>query len=146
MIHRASIVDLPSLVPLAEKFASQENVVLGVDPDWWLSKWGRLIERGAGAIFYMLEGDRPIGGIGGLVYQGLNTPALQAKEAFWFMDPKHRGKGTLLLQTFENWAKSEGAEKVWMVRLGGDRGKLMDRYYERQGYVPAERAFYKEVI
>jgi len=137
--------DLEALLPLARAFASQENVVCGLDERLWLDRWEVYLERGSAIFCLRDEAGKPIGAIGAHLYENGLDGVTEAKEAFWFTDPDHRGGGLELLGAFEAWATDRGAERIWMVRLDGLRERAMDRVYARRGYRPVERAFCMEV-
>lgn len=70
-------------------------------------------------------------------------PYIVASEIAWWVNPNKRKStlGTELLDAFEYWAKTIGADMIHMVSLDDSVGKV----YEKKGYTLFERAYMKEL-
>ncbi len=146
MIRQATLDDLPAVYRLGLQFQAQDNVATRTTVENWGATWARALDSGKGAIFLQTNGTaEPIGGIGGGVFTSPNNGETEAREAFWYVDPDHRGGGAGLLEAFEDWAEGLGARRIWMVRLHGWRDRQMDRFYQRKGYESVETVYRKEV-
>lgn len=68
-----------------------------------------------------------------------------ASEVAWWVDEDHRGSkdSILLLKAYEDWALRVGASVCQVAML--DDVTDLQRFYQRQGYHPAERSFIKEL-
>jgi GNAT superfamily N-acetyltransferase len=68
-----------------------------------------------------------------------------ASEIAWWVDEDHRGSrdSVLLLKAYEDWALRVGASMCQVAML--DDVTDLQRFYQRQGYRPAERSFVKEL-
>lgn len=67
-----------------------------------------------------------------------------AMELAWWVDEDKRGsKDSLLMKkAYEAWARKIGAKLTQMAML--DEVTNLDKFYRKQGYVPAERSYIKE--
>jgi GNAT superfamily N-acetyltransferase len=141
LIRKATIEDLPGLIPLCLAFAREsENIRL--DPNAWLNTWTQLISGEIGVIFIL---DDNHGFIGGLKYPDPNTGELTATEMFWYVDKPRRGKGLTLLKKFEQWAQDQGCKNAIMVHLTDIMPSALKRIYQRKGYREIETHFFKEL-
>ena len=86
-----------------------------------------------------------VGVLLGLVSDIHGLAAIQrtAYEILWYVVPEHRkGKPSrVMLEAFEEWARTCGCSKVIM----GDFGGKLSKYYSRKGYTLAECAYVKDV-
>lgn len=137
--------EMAALLPMARAFSERAGETLSEER--WVEKWTeRLAFDDTAVVFYQTNGGpEPVGMIAGACYENQISGELEAKEAFWFVEPEHRGHGMDLLERFESWASEHKAKRVWMVRLDGLRERALDRIYERRGYRPVERSFCMEM-
>ena len=68
-----------------------------------------------------------------------------ATELAWFVSKDYRGKkgSILLLKSFENWAKTQGANYVVMGDIDGIAS--LEKLYTRMGFSKSETTYMKEV-
>ena len=72
------------------------------------------------------------------------APVKAATELIWWIDPAYRGRDALhMLIAYEAWAEEQGCSFVNMVGLGSD--PLPANFYERRGYIAAERHYMKPI-
>jgi GNAT superfamily N-acetyltransferase len=140
LIRKATIEDLPGLIPLCLEFAKEASI--GLEPNAWINTWTQLIAEGIGVIFVL---DEDHGFIGALKYPCPNTGELTATEMFWYVKKTHRGKGLTLLKKFEQWAQDQGCKNAIMVHLTDMMPSALRRLYQRKGYREIETHFFKEL-
>jgi len=90
------------------------------------------------AVIIMHDG----GVIGGHIMNPFFSHEWAAQEMFWYAELG----GGALLEAFEAWAYSEGAELVSMAGLGGPKEKTIRKLYERKGYEARETFFVKTLV
>ena len=72
------------------------------------------------------------------------APVKAATEVIWWIEPDYRGRDAIhMLVAYEAWATDQGCSFVNMVGLGSD--PLTAKFYERRGYIAAERHFMKPI-
>lgn len=91
-------------------------------PDWLC------VERPGGVLIAQV-GPSPLG------------PFLIAHEVAWWVDPKARGIGLGMLEEYEQWAISKGAEVIEVKSLA--LFPEAERIYERSGYTKLETSWVK---
>lgn len=82
----------------------------------------------------VLESDKVVGVIGGVIGTSINdtTPIMQ--ELIWFVSKSHRKQGCELLKRFEQLSIDRGCKQLLMVHMGTPNRDIMERFYSRQGY------------
>lgn len=104
-----------------------------------------VLEHGAG--FVAVVDGRVVGMLGAVCNPWLTIGPPMASEVCWWLEPELRGTlagGRLaigLLQAFEAWAATQGAQVVQMVAPNVDVASL----YERRDYERAETAYVKRL-
>lgn len=84
------------------------------------------------------------GMIAGSISRIMFGDALIAQEIAWYAEED----GKSLLEAFELWAYTQGADEIGMVGLEYDdpkRNKVMERLYRRMGYRVIEKQYSKKV-
>lgn len=145
MIRPAHALDRPRLLYLALSFAAESAYARFVNAN--PGQVGRyvdfVLERGA---FFVAEREGEIVGFiaGFLAQEHPVSGECIASECAWYVEPQHR-HGTLgvrLLDAFEGWALSHGAERVEMIApYASDVGA----FYQRRGYEPVETVYQRRV-
>jgi GNAT superfamily N-acetyltransferase len=142
-IRMAIAEDLLTIVELGKKFFEEAKLPGGLVPEVWVKNWTHFLRIGTGIVFVAEERGFLTGTIGGFVYEDLNNGHKILTEAFWYVDPDHRGKdGLRLLKAFESWAELNGCRRISMVHLHEINNGLGD-FYLRRGYRPVETAYWK---
>lgn len=93
-------------------------------------------------------GGEPRGMMGALCYPLFFNPGMGiAQELFVWIDEAHRGSAAFssLLSTFEAWALKNNANRLMITAPHSERIDAMQRLYQRAGYTPLERTFYKDI-
>jgi len=145
-IYRASIEDVPKIIPCAKEYteAMPNNVIL--NPDHLIRHWVNFIQNGIGVIILAEEDGVVIGGIGGLKYPELFTGNLTAVETFWYTLEGKRGVGIKLFKLFEEWAKENDCRRIAMIYLPFSMPDKLDRFYTKNGYKLLEMHYEKEIL
>ena len=119
----------------------------GNNPEFAIKKYREMIQNGNGVFFLSVDGDRIQGGIGGIKGPDFHDGVLYAIETFWFVYPEYRqaGVGAELLNTFEEWGRSNGCKKVAMIHLVDSYPEVLKRFYESSGYHLAELHYVKDL-
>jgi len=101
----------------------------------------------AGVVLSLVEEGVVRGTMAGAIYDDFITGDVSCFEAFWYVDPAHRGKGGLkLFSRFEQEAKFRGAKRIWMIHLLALNSEKMERYYNKSGYDLKEKVYVKELL
>lgn len=137
----AEVRDIPALVEMGRKFHAVSGYGdVPYDENTMVDLFITLVH--SGGIFVV--GDKPVGMIGGVVFPVFfNRGSLMAQELFWWSESP--GAGKALLDTFEAWAKSLGAERIVMMALDALESDRVGDILKRRGYVPAESNYMKVV-
>ena len=149
MIRPATHDDIPALVGLGEIFLDSTilSTIAPYDPGSMAVTLGDIMDGEMGTVFVLVVDGRVVGGFCGLVvplYWNLNL--LAAQQLGFFVHPDFRGKASwLLLDVWEEWARSKG---VTVFFSGAKKNKffaLMDRMLRRRGYQELESMHVKGV-
>jgi GNAT superfamily N-acetyltransferase len=144
-IREATQDDLFDILVLGRDFSRQAGHLHRFEKQKTAEVMAGLIESEQGCVFVLEDDGFIIGGIVGLVNQMPFGIHPVATELAWFLDEKYRGnkKSLLLVQAFEEWAKSVGAEYVIMAHIHTINN--LDKVYTKLGYTPAETAYAKRI-
>lgn len=73
------------------------------------------------------------------------SDSLVTTELAWWVDEDHRGtkESLMLMKAYQDWARRIGAKLCQMAML--DEVTNLDKFYRRQGFIPAERSYIKEL-
>lgn len=149
MLRQLNIDEIPKLFKLGRLFFELGKVPGEFNEKAFLSAWQGLIQSKVGAIFVLLggEGGEEVhGAIGAVHFTDMNTGDLTATENFWIVDPKFRGRGPLLLEAYENWAREKGCKRCGMIHLLNVFPDSLKALYERRCYRPVETNYLKELV
>lgn len=94
------------------------------------------------------EGGQIVGFAAGVVYPSIFNPSvLVGQELFWWVEPEHRrgGVGARLMAALESWAKARGAKAFTMLSMHDLDGEAVGALYQRAGYRPLERTYWKVI-
>lgn len=88
-------------------------------------------------------GERPVGVLMARMFSHPFGAGWWAKETVWFVEPAHRGRGSLrMLDAYEDWARSVGCSVIGMASLASNDVSAL---YRRRGFAPVETHFIKEL-
>ena len=145
----ATVEDIPYIYEILEEFFNQTNFnSLEMDPpkvhdfvsDMILNKENNVI------ILSVDEDNIPMGIICATIQEHLFSRDRGAFELVWYVKKDHRKSrtGITLLNALEFWARKTECR---FLQLGSAQGieeqELVERLYERKGFVPVEKNFIK---
>lgn len=144
-LREAVAADVPRLQAMFAQFvdSTQYAKYVGNDPAYSSGLLERLIANDDGAIFVAEREGLVIGMLGLLVFQHPMSGRRVATEAFWWLDPNHRGYGVYLLRRGERWAKRQGAQTLSLM-APADKPRVAE-IYEAIGYERVEITFQKDL-
>jgi GNAT superfamily N-acetyltransferase len=142
MIRPSTDSDLPKLFDL---YVRMEQEFPYRKPVWDVFKrtWTERFPPGK-SIMFLSENDQVVDGfIGGFLFEHLGAGNLFAVELLWYVIPEKRsaGVGGRLLSEFEQWAKTKGAEGVFI----GKPFRTIALSGAMSGYRSMETMFLKEL-
>lgn len=138
----ARVEDIPSLLPMAERFIGEAWSRVGVPyhEETCRSLIENLITAETGIL--LVDGDRTAM-IGAIVHPWhFNRDILTATEMFWWADPGSKA-GLALKHECEERARALGAMTINMACQHHMRGEALGRLYRMSGYDPSEHIFIK---
>ena len=147
IVRNAAWEDLAELIRMGQAFteaAGQHEI----DVESFAITVENLLDVGIVKVAADNVTQRVIGSISVMVFPSFwNHGRLLAQELWWWVDEDYRGSSAAikLLKEAEIESKRMGAEKLLMLYLDGLEGAKMAQIYERLGYKPQERTFYKEL-
>jgi GNAT superfamily N-acetyltransferase len=139
--------EIDKLTEGAREFFSESDIFRGeFNIDYFKDFWFKAYDLGIGIIFILVdENDDVQGAIGGAATTDCITGILASTEAFWYVRKGYRGKfGIILLNKYEQWAKSLGCKKIRMAHLVDLMPAKLKQFYEKRGYRKIETIFEKE--
>lgn len=96
-------------------------------------------------IIILAVDERPFGMIIGHCAETPFSDDRVASEIAWWIDEDKRGNrdSVLLMRAYQDWALRVGARITQMAML--DEVTDLDKFYRRQGFIPAERSYVKVI-
>lgn len=132
-IRPATIADLSHVESLAQEFYASSEHLQNFRLEVFQANWTNFLTCGMGAMFFLTDGHKLLGAIGGLKYPDPNNGELIALEAFWWVTKAARGHGLKLYFEFERWAREQGCQRLQMCHLVDSMPEKLQRFYERRG-------------
>ena len=144
-IREASEEDIFDILILAREFSRESPVTHKWDKEKTEHFILSAITNTNTIIFVLEEGGEVVGALVGLLNEMYMSQTLVATELAWFVSKDYRGKkGSLMLMTtFENWAKQNGANYTCMGDIHGIT--TLEKLYTKKGYSKCETTYMKEV-
>ncbi len=94
----------------------------------------------------MAEKEKLVGMAGALVYPFYFCSShLTAQEIFWWVDPEHRGIGSLLFDALLDEVKKSGAHSLSMIALETLNPEKVGEFYKSRGFRPSDRSYIKRL-
>lgn len=143
MIRKAEDADIPALVAMAQRFISvtSYNGKLGNSPETLAKLMGNLIAHEDGCLLVSVGEDEITGMIGAYIYDHPMSGERIAGEAFWWVEPEHRGGGVKLMLEVEKWARAKGADRLTMIAPS----PKVETLYRALGYDKLETHYQKDL-
>jgi len=144
-IREASEEDIFDILILAREFSRESPVTHKWDKEKTEHFILAALQNTNTTIFVLEEDNEIVGAIVGLLNEMYMSQTLVATELAWFVSKEYRGKkGSLMLMTtFENWAKENGADYTCMGDIHGIT--TLEKLYTKKGYSKCETTYMKEV-
>jgi GNAT superfamily N-acetyltransferase len=141
LIRLAQASDIPRVVEMGRRFRSMTGYakVLAENPEKMTELAGQLVTQG-GLLVSERDG-QIVGMLGFIVFPHFISGEITCNEAFWWVEPEHRGEGVKLLREAERLAKQAGAKYMAMIAPNSRVGNL----YERMGYQYVESAYQRSL-
>ncbi|NTS30662.1 GNAT family N-acetyltransferase [Phyllobacterium sp. BT25] len=143
MIRRATMADKFRVLLLAKNFHEASGLPIPFNPPYASILFDQFLTAPE-KICIVLDRDGVQGVLAAQVGFLPIAPVRAATEVIWWIEPEYRGRDALhMLAAYEAWAEEQGCSFVNMVGLGSD--PLPAKFYERRGYIAAERHFMKPI-
>jgi len=147
-IGKITLETLPEVEEIGHKFTASVNYPGGFVYEAFAEAWTIALTHGYGEIFCARnEVGKVVGLLGGHFAKDPFNGTPVAAEQFWFVLPEARSSSAAmrLLDAFEAEAKRRDRKKILMVRLEGEFAEILDKVYQRRGYVCVERTYAKDI-
>ena len=145
MVRPTTLRDLPEIIPLYHMFFKEGKLSGKPNPNSFRDGVVKLMDTGV--VLSLVVGGVVRGTMAGAIYDDFITGDVSCFEAFWYVDPDHRGRsGLKLFSRFEQEAKFRGAKRIWMIHLLALNSEKMERYYIKSGYELKEKVYVKELL
>lgn len=145
--RRATLADVAPIRAMFEQFVSSTKYerYVGNDPEYSTGLIERLIASSDDAAIFVADCDGQVVGMFAVfVFQHPMSGRRVATEAFWWLDPAHRGYGVYLLRKAERWARERGA---WCLSMMAPSDKpRVAQIYEALGYERVEITYQKALL
>lgn len=136
-VRVAGHADVPDLVEMGMRFIARAGTP-ATEVTNATQFFAGLIDNPAGVIF-RTDGGFLAAFVAPLYYR---PDYLQAHEALWWSED---GRGLRLLRAYEAWAREMGAHEILMSSLHGITGDPVGKLMRRNGYVPRDITYVKEI-
>lgn len=144
-VNVATESEIREIIILAQQYDGGFSRHVTVDVPYATGRYLALVASGIMSIFALKHDDIIVGGLAGLIFPDMNSGLKTAVECFWFVNPGDRGKGMLLLNAFEGWAKQNQCKKAAIIHLEDSFADSLKRIYNRRGYTLVEAHYMKEI-
>lgn len=147
MIRPAMSSDIPAMLEMGRKFfdASGYSDITEYHEESFRDVLERLITS-ADSLALVADEGGPVGMAAALLYfHFFNTNHKTSQELFWYVDEKHRGIGTALLDALIAGVKAKGAQSVSMIALESLDPEKVSGIYARRGFRPSERTYVRSL-
>ena len=148
IIENAKKHHVPLFTPMAQMFYDEFSPPGGVDKDRFQANWENWMDAGFAVACVLMDGEKCVGAVGGLMVEAANDGELEANEMFWYVMPDYRksGMGMRLLERWEDACRMRGAKRISMISLvAGAHGRQVARWLEQRGYRPVEIHYYRDL-
>lgn len=118
-VRPLTIEELPLCEPFGRAFHAEKQVpgAFAIEP--FVKNWTLYLTQCKAVLLGLWDGDKLVGGLGGMVVPDLTTAVPTATEFFLFIDPAHRKGGGFirLVDQFRAFGKANGAVRLRMALL-----------------------------
>lgn len=139
-LRDAELSDLPAIMAMADPVWAEIQPGIEVHRGQAAATLRGLIASPDGLVSVLDDGAGLFGGLVAACSASLWTQGMSAVCYLRWVAPDRRGRwGHVLTRRFERWARLRGARIAGLSQTG----RAATGYYERLGYTPAERMFFK---
>ena len=141
-------VDAKQVIELGKEFYGLTGLRGEFHGDTFVTFWNAFMAHGQSAMWVFRSESVIVGAIGVNLTMSLFDGKVIADEAFWFVDPKHRGTaGVRLFFEMAKWAKEHGARRILMGKMLSidPENDKVGQFYERQGLKPLQTQYYVDI-
>lgn len=139
MIRRATLIDVPGMVELAERMHQESRFAdLRFVPEKMRDVLGALIDAPTGLALVAVREGRIIGAFLAVIEEHLFSDALFAFDIATFILPGYRGgyTGPALIRAYVKWAQSKGVAKIQGGVASGINHDVAIPIFRRLGFEP----------
>lgn len=144
-IRLIAVDEVQHLVEMGEMFFRESKLPGTWNPDHFVTAWKHGIAAGYMFCVVVEQDGKFVAAIGATLGVCANTGDIMCGENFWFSKPEFRGRAKPLLMAYEFEAKKRGAKRIYMMCLESLRPEVLGKLYQRLGYKPVERCFWKGI-
>lgn len=136
--------EIKSILRLGCAHPDNRNIPGGLDTEYFIAKFTDLFESKVAHIFGMFLPDGTVtGAMGFMAIQDMFNSDLVAIECFWFIFPKWRGRGLVLLREYEKRAAALGCKRIQMPHQVKRQPEGFGQFFARRGYEVNEISYLK---
>jgi GNAT superfamily N-acetyltransferase len=147
-IRRATLADLPALLPMGREFFAHSgltDLAEWDDGSFEISATSIIGGSVLGSVFVADLDGKLVGMTGGIFFPlYCNHSVLIGQEIFWWGKAGHK-VGAALLDELEADARRNGAVIFISAQIAGQRDEAFARVYARRGYRPSENTFIRKL-
>lgn len=141
-VRLAGAGDLPALSEMLRAARAEMHPGNAHHPAHCIATLRRLIADPAGFVGVAVADGAPVGLVVAVASGALWHPGVMAQCVLRWVVSSERGRWAGRLErAFEEWAEAQGATVLGLSQTGRAAGRV----YARQGYLPAEMMYFKEV-
>jgi len=123
----------------------QASKYVTVDIEHATKTYEYMVEQGAATVMVMEEDGEITGSFGFIECPDLHSGERMLVETFWFTDPLKRGRGLLLLNAFEKYAKDNSINKIAMIHMVDSYPERLEKLYLKRGYKLIEKHYVRQL-
>lgn len=148
IVRRVLPEDWEDMARMASDFAASNPHNVGFSPVAFRGLFDHAMTNDGLAMWIARISGNAAGMMGAISYPMFFNPSHQvAQELFWWVEPGYRNTvaSKALMAQFEAWAVRNGPARLMLLAQENDRTEAVNRLYRTMGYMPLERAYYKDV-
>lgn len=147
-VRRAVLADIPFVVEAMAAFhatASPDDLGFPFDRQYVAEILRGLIGSPDGFVVVLDADGKQVGALIAAAHPGVTSPALQATELAWWVQPEHRGTwaSVRMVREYERWARERGCRSLHLSNMHVLKGSSVERFYDRMGYRAIQTDFVK---
>jgi GNAT superfamily N-acetyltransferase len=145
LVREVYFEEIPEIIKNGKAFEEASREVV-VDVEYATATFQKLVLEGLVTMLALVDDEgKRIGGLAYLKSPDLYSGKMTAVELYWFVFTDKRGCGKLLIDAFEESAKSKGCVRTAMIHLVDSYPETLRAFYEKRGYHLVEQQYVKEI-